>query len=118
MARELTNDQQSILTATLPQGGRVELMVDTSISAAEEFAGKWAGVFAEKGWDVSTSPVTGGRITTPTGLVFLSQGDLPLSDKQKAVVDALNAADVPFTQLDGMIPEGMDVRMMFGRVGA
>lgn len=118
MARELTTDQQAILAATLPESGKVELLVDTTISAAEEFAGKFAGVFAEKGWEVVTTGFDRPGGSSPTGLMFLSQADLPLSEVQATFVSALEAAEVPFNRLDAMMQEGVDIRLMFGRVGA
>lgn len=118
MARELTTEQQATITNALPPSGKVELLVDTSITAAEEFAGRVAAMFAAHGWEVATTALERPWGSSPSGLVFLSQEDLPMSEAQSALLNALNAADVPFNRMDAMLPEGVDIRLMMGRVGA
>lgn len=117
MARELTNDQQAAISAAIPATGRVEIIVDVSLAAAEEFSGKIAGMFSGRGWEVIHTPLSQPWGASPTGLIFMSQEDLPLSEVQRAVLDAFNAAELPFNRMDAMLPEGVDVKLLVGRVG-
>lgn len=118
MSRELSEAQQAIIAAALPEGGKVELLVDTAISAAEEYAGKFAGVFASKGWDVITNGMGHPGVSSPSGLLFLAPADLPMTDMQGVFLAALDEAEVPYNQLDAMMQEGVDLRLLMGRIGA
>lgn len=117
MARELTNDQQTAIAAALPDTGTLEIFLDTSIAAAEEFSGKIAGMFAERGWNVIVTPLSQPWGATPSGLAIMAPSDMPLSDIQKTVRDAFTASELPFNHMDAMLPEGVDVKLLVGRVG-
>ncbi len=117
MPRELTEEQAAVLTASLSEDGGAQLLVDTSDTEAADFAALFAPVFSDAGWDVTAQALEQPWGATPTGLAFLSQGDLPLTAQQAAFRDALIAAEVEFNEMDAMLPEGVLIKLLFGRIG-
>ncbi len=116
-ARTLTDDQRTALTDAITLPGAVEILIDTSQDDAQAFADEFAAVFTGASWNVVQTPLSNAWFATPSGLSFLAQGDLPLSAHQGDVIAGLNAGDTEYHQLDAMLPEGVDVRLLVGRVG-
>jgi hypothetical protein len=116
MPRELTEDQKTAIAAAIGPEGKVEMFVDTSEDDAQSYADALSEAFTVAGWTVVQSPLPAPWIATPSGLSFMAQGDLPNTDIQNTVSAALEAAEVEFSRLDAMLPEGTDVKLMVGRV--
>lgn len=117
MARELTPDQTTALGAAIGRTGVLEVLIDTTQDDALAYANQLSEAFTGNGWTVIASPLPNPWFATPSGLSFMAQGDLPLSELQIMVISGLNSADVEYSQLDSMLAEGTDVKLLVGRVG-
>lgn len=117
MTRTLTDIQKAALAAPISAPGTLQILVDTDVADAQAYADEIAAVFTSAGWTVSSSTLVNPRVSTPGGLSFLAQGDLPSSPHQISVLDGLTSAVIDFSQLDAMLPEGVDVQLFVGRVG-
>lgn len=117
MTRSLTEDQRATLSASITIPGALEILIDTEEADAQAYADEFAAVFTGAGWSVVSNPLPNTWFSTPSGLSFLAQGDLPMSVLQGDVIAGLNAGDIEYNQLDAMLPEGVDVKLLVGRVG-
>lgn len=117
MTRTLTEDQKSAISQSITIPGALEILIDTAQDDAAAYAEQIAQVFIAADWNVVTTPLSNPWFATPSGLSFMAQGDLPNSALQGDVVAGLNSGDIEYSQLDAMLPEGVDVKLLVGRVG-
>lgn len=117
MARELTEDQKTAIAAAVGDAGTVEMFVDASQDDAQAYAEALSEAFMVAGWTVIITPMPNPWIATPSGLSFMAPGDLPYTAIQTKVAKALDDGGVDFSRLDAMVPEGVDVKLLVGRVG-
>lgn len=117
MTRTLTPEQIAAITAAIGETGTLEILVDTAQDDAQAYADQFSQTITDAGWTVISGPLPNPWFATPSGLSFMAQGDLPHSERQGDVLAALNSADLEYSQLDNMLPEAVDVRLMVGRVG-
>lgn len=116
MPRTLTEPQKAAITQALGSPSAVEIIHDTTIEDAQAYADEIAQVFADAGWTVQRTTYAAWG-ASPSGLLFMSEGDLPLRPVGADLIAAFQAAEVEYNQMDAMLPEGVDVKLLVGRVG-
>lgn len=117
MPRTLTDEQKSTITAAIGPSGVLALLIDGTVDDANAFALEIATLFSDAGWGVQTESLARAWGATPTGLAFLSEGDLPIRDKGQALLTAFVESGVDHNIMDAMLPEDVDVKLLVGRVG-
>ena len=117
MTRSLSDDQKAALSAEIDLPGALEILIDTDQDDAQSYAEEIAATFIAAGWNVVTLPLPNTWFSTPSGVSFLAQGDLPLSTQQEDVLAGFENGEIGYSRLDAMLPEGVDVKLLVGKVG-
>lgn len=118
MVRTLTEPQKAAITNAIGALGHAEFLVDPSVEDAQAYADEFSTVFTDAGWTVVlNAPEIGRWPSSPSGLLLISQGDLPQPSVIVSLTNAFLSTDVAFNWLDGMLPEDVDVKLVVGRVG-
>ena len=117
MPRTLTDDQKATITDAIGTSGNLQLLIDGTVDDASAYALEIANVFSAAGWGVETQSLETPWGSTPSGIAFLSQGDLPVNDIGQTLCAALERCGIEFSRMDAMLPEGVDVKLLVGRVG-
>lgn len=117
MPRTLTEDQKTAIATAIGSSGNLLLVIDATVEDANAYAMELAEVFTAAGWGVETQSLATPWGATPTGLAFMTEGDLPVREVGQDLMAAFTATEVPFNQLDALLPEDCSVKLLVGRVG-